>query len=66
MPDIDNIKGKAKEAAGDVTDDKRLKRKGKADRAAGSAKSTASNAVDKAKDVASGATEKVEKALDKD
>jgi uncharacterized protein YjbJ (UPF0337 family) len=63
---MDNVKGKAKEAAGDVTGDKRLKRKGKADRAAGSAKDTASHAVDKAKEVASDATDKVDRRADKD
>ena len=54
---FDNAKGKAKEALGDVTDDKDLKREGKTDQAAGNmknkigdAKETAEDAVDKVKD----------------
>jgi uncharacterized protein YjbJ (UPF0337 family) len=66
MPNKDNIKGKAKEAAGDLTDDERLKREGKTDRAAGSVKDTVSNAADKAKDVASDAADKAKDALHKD
>jgi uncharacterized protein YjbJ (UPF0337 family) len=54
---FDNAKGKVKEAAGDLTDDKDLKREGKADQAAGNVKDkignlkeTAEDAVDKVKD----------------
>jgi uncharacterized protein YjbJ (UPF0337 family) len=53
----DDLKGRAKEAAGDLTDDEDLKREGKADRAAGSVKEKIERAkekgeefVDKAKD----------------
>src|SRR4051812_17339091 len=35
MANMDDIKGKAKEAAGDLTDDKDLQREGKVDQAAG-------------------------------
>ncbi len=46
----DDIKGRAKEAVGDLTDDKDLKREGKVDRAAGSAKDKVEDAVDKVRD----------------
>ncbi len=46
----DDVKGRAKEAAGDVTDDDELKREGKLDRAAGSVKDKASEATDKIRD----------------
>jgi uncharacterized protein YjbJ (UPF0337 family) len=53
----DDIKGRVKEAAGDLTDDEELKREGKTDRAAGSVKEKLEKAkekgeelVDKAKD----------------
>jgi uncharacterized protein YjbJ (UPF0337 family) len=45
---VDEVKGRAKEAAGAVTDDKDLKREGKADQA----KSSVKDAVDKAADTA--------------
>lgn len=43
---MDDLKGRAKEAVGDLTDDKDLKREGEVDQAAGSAK----DKLDKAKD----------------
>jgi uncharacterized protein YjbJ (UPF0337 family) len=53
----DDLKGRVKEAAGDLTDDDDLKREGKTDRAAGSVKDKIEKAkekgeefVDKAKD----------------
>jgi uncharacterized protein YjbJ (UPF0337 family) len=53
----DDLKGRVKEAAGDLTDDDDLKREGKTDRAAGSVKEKIEKAkekgeefVDKAKD----------------
>ena len=54
----DDIKGRAKEAVGDLTDDKDLKREGKVDRATGSAKDKVEDAVDKVRD-------KVKDVLDK-
>ena len=45
----DKIKGRAKEAAGALTDDEKLKREGKADQAAGKVKNAANKVVDKAK-----------------
>jgi uncharacterized protein YjbJ (UPF0337 family) len=58
---IDDAKGRIKEAAGDLTDNDELKRDGKADRAAANVKEgvekaadKASNAVDDVKDKLSG------------
>jgi len=47
----DDLKGRVKEAAGDLTDDDALKREGKIDRATGSVKDAVGDAADKAKDV---------------
>jgi len=47
----DQVKGRVKEAAGDLTDDKELKNEGKVDQAAGSVKEKVGDAVDKVKDV---------------
>ena len=47
----DDLKGRAKEAAGDLTGDKDLKREGKVDRATGDVKDTLDRAADKVKDV---------------
>jgi len=44
------MKGRIKEAAGDLTDDKGLQREGKVDQASGKAKDTIDKASDKAKD----------------
>jgi uncharacterized protein YjbJ (UPF0337 family) len=46
----DDLKGRAKEAAGDLTDDQGLKNEGKVDRATGSVKDAIGDASDKAKD----------------
>jgi uncharacterized protein YjbJ (UPF0337 family) len=47
----DDLKGRVKEAGGDLTGDKELKREGKIDRATGSVKDAAGDVADKAKDV---------------
>ena len=47
---MDDLKGRAKEAAGSITNDKDLKREGMADQAAASVKDTVGNAVDAVKD----------------
>jgi len=47
---FDEVKGRAKEAVGDATDNDDLKREGKADKAAGKVKQKVSGAVDKVKD----------------
>ncbi|MGY6501288.1 MAG: CsbD family protein [Acidimicrobiales bacterium] len=46
----EDMKGRAKEAAGDLTDDDELKAEGKTDQASASIKDKASDAVDKVKD----------------
>jgi uncharacterized protein YjbJ (UPF0337 family) len=51
MSSTDEAKGRIKEAAGDLTDDKDLKREGKVDKASGKAKDKIDDVGDKAKDV---------------
>jgi uncharacterized protein YjbJ (UPF0337 family) len=46
----DDLKGRAKEAAGDLTDDESLKNEGKVDRASGAVKDKVGDAADKVKD----------------
>ena len=50
----DEFKGRVKEAAGALADDKKLKREGKIDQAAGKAKQAVGKALDKAKDAVNG------------
>jgi uncharacterized protein YjbJ (UPF0337 family) len=45
----DEVKGRVKEAAGVLTDDKKLKRQGKADQAVGKIKQKAEKLIDKAR-----------------
>jgi uncharacterized protein YjbJ (UPF0337 family) len=47
---IDEAKGRAKEAAGDLTDNDDMKREGKVDRATSSVKDKVDDAADKVKD----------------
>ena len=47
----DKIKGRIKEAAGAIANDKKLKNEGKADQLAGKVKDTAEKVVDKAKEL---------------
>ena len=47
----DDMKGRVKEAAGDLTDNDDLKAEGKADRASGKAKDVVEDVKDKADDV---------------
>jgi uncharacterized protein YjbJ (UPF0337 family) len=49
--DGDELKGRAKEAIGDLTDDERLQREGKVDRASGGIKEKFGEIVDKVKGV---------------
>jgi uncharacterized protein YjbJ (UPF0337 family) len=49
MSNQDDVKGRVKEALGDLKDDKDLKREGKVDRAAGAAKDKIDKAANKAK-----------------
>jgi uncharacterized protein YjbJ (UPF0337 family) len=46
----DEIKGRIKEAAGDLTDNQGLKSSGKADKAAGKIKQGVEHAIDKARE----------------
>jgi uncharacterized protein YjbJ (UPF0337 family) len=46
----EDLKGRIKEAGGDLTGDKDLEREGKADQTAAKVKDTAGDAVDKVKD----------------
>jgi uncharacterized protein YjbJ (UPF0337 family) len=46
----DDMKGRVKEAAGDLTGDKDLQREGKTDQAAGKVKDAVDGAADKVKD----------------
>ena len=46
----DDVKGRVKEAAGDLTDDQSLKNEGKVDRATGTLKDKVGDAGDKVKD----------------
>jgi uncharacterized protein YjbJ (UPF0337 family) len=50
-PNTDDLKGRAKEAVGDLTDNRDLKREGKTDRATGKAKEFVDDVRDKAEDV---------------
>jgi uncharacterized protein YjbJ (UPF0337 family) len=61
MPNQDEVKGRIKEAAGDLTDNDRLKREGKADQASGKVK----DAADKAKDKFDDAVDAVKDRIDR-
>lgn len=50
MSNMDDMKGRVKEAAGDLTGDKDLQREGKTDQAAGKVKDKVGDAVDAVKD----------------
>jgi uncharacterized protein YjbJ (UPF0337 family) len=50
---FDEMKGRAKEAAGDLTNDDDLRREGKVDRASGTLKEKLDRMTDKVKDVLS-------------
>lgn len=50
MANMDDAKGRAKEAAGNLTGDKDLEREGKVDQGVGSIKDAVGNAADKVKD----------------
>ncbi len=51
MANMDESKGRVKEAAGDLTDNEDLKNEGKADKATGKIKDAVDSASDKVKDV---------------
>jgi uncharacterized protein YjbJ (UPF0337 family) len=49
----EELKGRIKEAAGDLTGDKNLKKQGKADQRSAAAKKTVDDVADKMKDIVS-------------
>jgi uncharacterized protein YjbJ (UPF0337 family) len=57
----DDLKGRVKEAAGDLTDDDELKREGKADRAAGTVKEKLEQARDKGEEVIDRAKDRIKR-----
>ena len=57
----DDIKGRVKEATGDLTDDEDLKREGKADRAAGSVKDKLEQAKDKGEEFVDKAKDRIQR-----
>jgi uncharacterized protein YjbJ (UPF0337 family) len=63
---IDEAKGRAKEAVGDLTDDERLKREGKLDRAGADVKRATGAVKDKADEAVEGAKDKARDAMDRD
>jgi uncharacterized protein YjbJ (UPF0337 family) len=62
----DDLKGRAKEAAGDLTGDKDLEREGKLDQATGKVKEKVEQLGDKVKDKASEVSDKAKDALHRD
>jgi uncharacterized protein YjbJ (UPF0337 family) len=50
MSDLDKMKGRAKQAVGDLTDDEELRREGKVEETAGKAKEKVGDLADKAED----------------
>lgn len=60
---VDEAKGKAKQAAGDVTGDDSLHREGKADEKSGEARQKVGDAADKVGDGISDATDKAKDAM---
>jgi uncharacterized protein YjbJ (UPF0337 family) len=63
---IDEIKGRTKEAAGDLADDPGLKREGKVDQATSTVKDVLGGAFDKAKDTVDGIADKAKEHLNRD
>jgi uncharacterized protein YjbJ (UPF0337 family) len=66
MDNSTEFKGRAKEAAGSLTDDKDLKREGRAEQHAGEAKDSVDEAADSVKDRIDGAVDKVKEMLHRD
>jgi uncharacterized protein YjbJ (UPF0337 family) len=54
MGNLDEAKGRVKQAAGDLTGDDDMRREGKVDEKAGQLKDKASDAIDKVKDKVTG------------
>ena len=62
----DQVKGRVKEAAGDLTGDKDLQHEGKADRVGGEVKDKAEAAKDKVEGFVDSVKDKVKDAVDRD
>jgi uncharacterized protein YjbJ (UPF0337 family) len=60
-PNTDGLKGRAKEAVGDLTDNDHLKREGQTDRKVGKAKEFIDDVGAKAKDIVDDIKDKVHK-----
>jgi len=58
---IDDAKGRVKEAAGDITDNDRLKREGKADQAGGKVKDFVEDVKDKVENAVDDVKDKISK-----
>ena len=65
MPETDDVKGRVKEAAGDLTDNDDLKREGKGDELLGKAKGALNDLRDKAEGGLDSVKEKVDDTRDK-
>jgi uncharacterized protein YjbJ (UPF0337 family) len=63
---VDEAKGRAKEAAGALTDDDELKREGKIDQGSSSIKEKLGDAIDKAEDVVDDVADKAKDKLGRD
>lgn len=61
---MDEVKGRTKEAVGDLTDDDGLRREGKLDRAGGKAKDLAERAKDSAEDAVDKVKDKLQNLVD--
>ena len=59
MKNVDQMKGRIKEAAGDLTDNDKLKREGKTDRVAGKAKEKIDDVREKAEDTVDSLKDKI-------
>lgn len=66
MDNSTEFKGRAKEAAGAITDDKELKREGKIEQQAGEAKEKVDDAAGTVKEKIDGAVDKVKDVLHRD
>jgi uncharacterized protein YjbJ (UPF0337 family) len=63
---MDDLKGRAKEAAGDLTGDEDLERKGQTDQAKASVKQKVGDAKQKVEDVVEGVKDKVDDLTNRD
>jgi len=61
VPNTDDLKGRAKEAAGSLTNDKDLKNEGRADRASGAIKDKVGDVKDKVEDAVDAVKDKLKR-----